>query len=547
MKIKNKLFLSLFVLTFALSLMVRFWQLGPLPPVLNTDEVALGYNAWSILKTGKDEYGQKFPLSLRSFDDYKPAFYAYTIMPMMMVLSKSELAIRLPSALAGVLTTLMVFSLVKKISKNKWLALAAFFLLATLPWHVQYSRTAYEVNLSVFLTVLGFWAFLKAREKGIFLLLSAVSFSLCLYTYQAARLLTPLYVILLGFLFWRDFLGKIKWVLISLAIGLIFVVPLIEILRTPAGQLRPLSVSIFSDSAPKEIFRERLQRDLLSNVPFGSIWHNRRLIYLTPYIKNYFIQFRPEFLFMGDARHHAPDFGLLYFWQIPFIFLGFYFLLRKLPPKMIMLVILWFVISPLAAATAQEAPSSHRLLPLIIPLTIIMAYGLFFSIDYLRRNYSVPKRALLFLIFFIIFISITYYLHMYFVHLPFELPAHYEFGRAEAARETKTLGKDYKKIIVSTKLEEAYIYFLFYTDYDPQTYVSQDGGTVSGGWDEMKNRFGKYEFHLFDSCRNYKLYDKTLLVWPVKEIQSCTKVLKTIKLPNGDPAINIGIYDEKFF
>ena len=43
-----------------LALVIRVWNLNTIPPHLTPDEAALGYNAYSILKTGKDEYGNFF-------------------------------------------------------------------------------------------------------------------------------------------------------------------------------------------------------------------------------------------------------------------------------------------------------------------------------------------------------------------------------------------------------------------------------------------------------------------------------------------------------
>ena len=48
------------------SAIVRLWGLDRSPLSLNWDEAALGYNAYSLLTTGKDEFGSAFPLSLRS-------------------------------------------------------------------------------------------------------------------------------------------------------------------------------------------------------------------------------------------------------------------------------------------------------------------------------------------------------------------------------------------------------------------------------------------------------------------------------------------------
>src|SRR3990167_8496580 len=91
---------------------LRLWQLGNVPISPDWDEVALGYNAYSILQTGKDEYGEFMPIILRSFDDYKPALYAYCIIPFIKLFGLSTFSIRLPSAITGVLMIIGIYYLI---------------------------------------------------------------------------------------------------------------------------------------------------------------------------------------------------------------------------------------------------------------------------------------------------------------------------------------------------------------------------------------------------------------------------------------------------
>src|SRR3989344_2866260 len=91
-----------------LAAVLRFYQLGKNPPGLNLDEVAIGYNAYSILKTGMDEYGQKFPVAFRSHDDYKAPLYIYLTSVSVAMFGLNEFGVRFWSALAGTLSVLVV-------------------------------------------------------------------------------------------------------------------------------------------------------------------------------------------------------------------------------------------------------------------------------------------------------------------------------------------------------------------------------------------------------------------------------------------------------
>ena len=77
----SKKIILLLTLIIIVASILRLWQLSKVPSSPDWDEVALGYNAYSIMQTGRDEYGKFLPIILRSFDDYKPALYAYLAMP----------------------------------------------------------------------------------------------------------------------------------------------------------------------------------------------------------------------------------------------------------------------------------------------------------------------------------------------------------------------------------------------------------------------------------------------------------------------------------
>src|SRR3989344_6108180 len=96
----------LYSLIIALASFLRFWNLSNQPPGLTWDEAAIGYNAYSVLKTGKDEFGVRFPLIFKSFGDYKPGLYVYLTVPPVAVFGLSEFAVRFPSALFGTVAVL---------------------------------------------------------------------------------------------------------------------------------------------------------------------------------------------------------------------------------------------------------------------------------------------------------------------------------------------------------------------------------------------------------------------------------------------------------
>ena len=99
-----------------LAFFLRIYKLGSVPPSLYWDEASLGYNAYSILKTARDEHGKFLPLTnFAAFGDYKPPGYIYAAVPSIAIFGLNEFAIRFPSAFFGTLTVFLTYFLAKKL------------------------------------------------------------------------------------------------------------------------------------------------------------------------------------------------------------------------------------------------------------------------------------------------------------------------------------------------------------------------------------------------------------------------------------------------
>ena len=161
----------IFVIIIFLSVFLRFYKLSSIPPSLYWDEASLGYNAYSILKSAHDEHGKLLPLTyFAAFGDYKPPGYIYATVLPIAILGPSEFAIRFPSAFFGVLTVIITYFLAKKFFENKTIALWSAFLLAISPWHLQFSRGAFEGNLGLFFSITAIYFFIKfVKDKPIYI------------------------------------------------------------------------------------------------------------------------------------------------------------------------------------------------------------------------------------------------------------------------------------------------------------------------------------------------------------------------------------------
>src|SRR3989344_1445540 len=143
-KINSRYILLLIIL---LASFLRLNSLNSVPPSASVDEVSIGYNAYSILQTGKDEYGAKFPIILRAYDDWRPALYVYLVVPFVKLFGLSVFAVRFPSVILSVLTVVATYFLTKELFKNSLkIPEVASLLLAIYPWHIYISRLGHEVN-----------------------------------------------------------------------------------------------------------------------------------------------------------------------------------------------------------------------------------------------------------------------------------------------------------------------------------------------------------------------------------------------------------------
>jgi 4-amino-4-deoxy-L-arabinose transferase-like glycosyltransferase len=166
----------LIIVIFLAALGLRIFSANAVPPSINWDEASLGYNAFSILRTGRDEWGRVMPLTFEAFGDYKLPGYIYTLIPFIAIFGLNEFAVRLPSILFGSLSVVFLFLIVLELSKKRsWALLSALFLVIS-PWHFFLSRIALEANLAFSFFLIGLYFLIAGLKKNIFLLPASLIF-----------------------------------------------------------------------------------------------------------------------------------------------------------------------------------------------------------------------------------------------------------------------------------------------------------------------------------------------------------------------------------
>ena len=546
-----------------LAAVLRLWQLGNIPPSPDWDEVALGYDAYSIIHTGRDEFGKFLPVVLRSFDDYKPALYAYLTIPSILMFGLNVFAVRLPSAVFGILSVLATYFLVKelfstsskeilntkyKILNTEALALLSALLMAISPWSIQFSRVGFESNVGNVLNILTALFFIKGLKKPWMLFLSAFFAGSAIYVYQSEKVFTPLLVLVLALIYRKQLFSLSKKYLVSVVLlGLIVVLPMgLYIVTNRAALLRVTGTSIFSYQT--ELLKsdiQKLQRDQANNDKLGLILDNRRVIYAVTIVSGYISHFDPNWLFItGDiSRHHAPNVGILYLFEFSLILIGIYQLLfGNFNKKTKFTVFALFLIAPIPASITTGVPHAVRTLNFLPTWQIFAALGIVTTIQ-LLSNVKLKKLNLkiLYIIGILYFmfsvLNFVYYLNQYFVQQNYYNSKDWQYGYQQAVDEVKLLQENYKEIVISDKqpMDKSYMFFLFYLKYPPQSY--QKIGENSSGSFAAHHSFGRYTFRPID-WKNDSLRKGVLYIGNPDEIPEGA-AMKTINNLDGTPAMRI--------
>lgn len=553
--LKKHLSVACLVLIIFLAALLRFYQLGNVPPSPDWDEASLGYNAYSILTTGKDEYGQSFPLVLRSFDDYKPALYSYFIIPFIPIFDLSVFTVRLPSALFGVLAVLGVYLLAKELfstlsfgKKNIVipLALTSALMLAISPWDLQFSRIAFESQVGMAINILVFFFFLKGIKKPKYFIFSFILAALNIHIYQSNRVFSPLLVIVLSAIYFKDVLRYKKWFIIGVFAAFLVALPFVYYSLTNSNALlRAKGVSIFSDQSAIEGSVWKLSFDNASGNTLGMILNNRRIEFAKLVASGYISHFNFSWLFIsGDiARHHAPFMGLLYIFEIPTILVGLYILLFSAYDKKKKIAFFaYLLLVPIPASITSGVPHAVRTLNFVPIFSILSAVGIVWicltvnNFKFTVLNFKI--KYLVYLLFLcIFFLNFFYFLNQYFVQQNYYTSKDWQYGYMETVEEVKKIEKNYSKIVVSNRphLDQSYIFFLFYLPYEPSTY-HKEAKYASGGFRE-NHTFGKYEFRPIDWMKEEKSDDILYVGRPEDFLDA--KAIKTIYFLDGTEAIKL--------
>lgn len=470
------------ILILLLAGVLRIVGLNKVPPELFGDEVDVGYQAYSILTTGKDYSGNFLPFYIESFSEWRAPLLMYVNAPFVGIFGLNEWGVRLPSALLGIATVYLIYWLGKKIFNSEVVGLVGAFAIAISPWHLQYSRAAFEASLLLFLLLLATVFAIKGLEgktkRTLYWLISVILFSLTFYTYNTANIFVPLLALGFAWVWKKEILGlgRTKQVAILLT-TIVFILPIVWNILFGFAALRFSHFSVFSDKDIVDQINQR--RTEAGGGLVETLAHNKLVGWSRRMVDNYASAFSTEFLFKdGDyvLRHSIGEIGEFFWIESVFLILGVIYLVVN-KTKYSWLVFWWLIIAPIPAALTKDgAHHATRLILMLPPLIWLISYGFVQGYNLLSKKSTFVKNAALCVITIILTAEFGLYLHRYWIHYPKETWRWWHVGYKDAMQALSSSSDDYNRVFINDTYEPAFIRFVFWTKQDPRGIIANFKG-----------------------------------------------------------------------
>ena len=459
-----------------LASILRFYQLGNIPRGMSWDEVAIGYNGYGIATVRRDEWLNRLPITFKSFGDFKAPLAIYINALFTLVLGLTPFAVRLPMAIAGVVTVGASYRIAKKLGWSEHASLATMVFVALSPINIHYSRIAFESGIAVSLVSLAVLSFLHAGDgvrQRIFYLFSGFFFSLSLYAYHSTKLSIPFLLFLLLWFRFKQIKKDFLIILLAVFVSGIVMLPLLkESFFGMAGERFYMTSAVAT--------RERLK-------PLGEIFS----IVTT----NLFAHLDPQFLLFGKTdtlRHGNGVFGILTPLEAIAFVIGSFALFRStrdVRKTGIFLVGAIFIML-LPAILSVGVPHSNRAHGIVPWMQIIAGFGVGQLFLLFRR-----KKLLLGVVGVLLVVQ-TVYLYSTYLKIYSSNPealSSFQYGSLEAAMLAKKYEAGSSKVVMTDSFGQPYIYVLFAKRLTPMQW--QQGALANYtfriiDWEREKNEKG---------------------------------------------------------
>jgi hypothetical protein len=453
----------------AIYLFSRLYLINSIPKSLYWDEASIGYNAYSVLKTGKDEWGESLPLHFRAFGEFKLPVYIYSVAVSELILGLNVLAVRLPAVIFGLGAVLGLYALALKISKDKTIAILSAFTFTISPWFFIFSRTGYEATAGLALFIWAIYFLVLSFKKSWLLLISTLFFVASYYSYNSFRVLAPVFIVP-GLIFWiinslkKKNIKSFVFLAVSLVIFLGSLVPIYKLYREDSGLGRLTTIGVESRGMAFAIGQ------------------------------NYIKHFDSKFLFVqGDTnpRSQIPGSPQLYWIDGLLILLGLVYILVKRGGYGYSLLLLALLIAPIPASITKESPHALRSILMAPIFSLVTASGIGLLIDWAKKykNIVIGVVVVIYLVLGALYFNkfLTQYNKL--SSLSWQYPYSQIFEKYSS-----DFGK-YKTIYITDEYAQPYIFALFYNQINPNTFITEKVLNPVSDWGfSTVGEFGEFKF-----------------------------------------------------
>jgi len=506
----------LFILLLAAFL--RLVKQGQSPPGLNQDEAVEAWNAYCLLKTGKDQVGVSWPIFyMRGLGCNYPTLFVYLLMPFQLIGGMNIFTTRLPAAVGGIFTVWLIYFVGRRLFGEKTGLLAAFFT-ALNPWHLQQSRWGHEASICPLLGLVPLamllWAGIPADNdeshppKPLRAAIAGAVTAISCYGYLAIRLFVPIFL-LLFVLFtlpeWRRSLKSRKGVLAVIMFFVAFAL-------------------VFGPLVWQHIFYpEGIGRHIQYKQQwFGTESFSAAIKSITD---RYAQHFGFDFLFIrGDpCIYQTPPNNGLFHWYMPVIMiLGWMILFRDFSSRSARMLFAFVLSYPVGDCFGWELTiHALRSSPGLCSLVLLASVGAVETGMWLwHKSRIIFITAAIAFFAAVVGLNARYFYNFYYkFNRRTEIYLAYNADLVEACRWLKPRLDEFDAVFCTTQgLNMPYIVTLVVMDYDPKRWFKEGFDvTEEGEWDNY-TRYGKMYF----------MYNQSVLS-ALKKLSRNTRVLFIVR------------------
>src|SRR3989344_2457672 len=472
-KIKESIIVGIICLA---GFYILSFKLAETPPGIYVDEAVTVVNAYSILKTGKDEYGKSFPAAFRFFGSYSPPLYVYLTTIPVYFFGLNEFSIRITSVVLGSLMTIVVYGFLRSSGWfNRKISILLLPLFVITPWNFFYSRTGYEIYLGFFLFSLGTLFLWMGLKNKIILSLGVIVMSLATYSSHSQIYSAPLFLTFFIIMYFKE-LDK-KFLVSGLIAAVVIQIPHLFLLSTKAF----INKSDLFYSREILVNADKILLPNFISLPLSFLFSffGRVAAYISP--GNLFLLPDPE------PQRSMPEISVFFSWMVLPYLAGLFVLGSKIKSGFAKFLLLLIITVVLPSSLTGDPFSTQRALGLLLPLFLIVAAG----IQLISEKIKFRKFLILCLGLFVI--SVVLLWRSYFVLLPAERAVSWSFGYKELARIISE-NPDKTFIIDRGGGKPSYIELAFFLKTNPEVLQSSANPEIKADYYNLSEFNPDYKF-----------------------------------------------------